>query len=299
MGVSQDPPWDPRAEPLCPVELSRVLVWGCCASATPGRLRLGAGPRWAPGQDERVLPVAGGLCALIPWFPSTVSAWAGSCPRARRRAAVAPRAAAGDTGLPRSPRAASPSSSSSGKGCAGVKCKIVVKTEPEDESYIGCPQGLDATIAGVPSSPSTGEQHGHWGDWELDGTRSPRGSSPLSRTDCRGDVLYRLLRVVSLWGCGTPVALGSCMGTGSAQRCLVTRNSCLEEKQLFLSSHNECLITVGVSEPPARGRGTPPCSLGGWGPCPGAAGAPRPGVRRSERSRRRCQCQHGQSWGCP
>lgn len=47
--------------------------------------------------------------------------------------------------------------SSSGKEWAGVKCEIVVKTEPEDESYIGCPQGLGATVPSVPSYPSTGE----------------------------------------------------------------------------------------------------------------------------------------------
>lgn len=77
-----------------------------------------------------------------------------------------------------------------------MKREIVVKTEPEDESYIGCPQGLGATVPGVPSVPGTGEQRGWLGEGgEVGETRSPPGWSPpvpsrplqaTSRTDCWG-----------------------------------------------------------------------------------------------------------------
>ncbi|KAM6106655.1 uncharacterized protein FYN12_014855, partial [Phoenicopterus ruber ruber] len=42
--------------------------------------------------------------------------------------------------------------SSNRKGWAGVKREIVVKTEPEDESYIGHPHGPGATVPGVPGT---------------------------------------------------------------------------------------------------------------------------------------------------
>ena len=47
--------------------------------------------------------------------------------------------------------------SSPEKNWAGVKHEIVVKMEPEDESYIGCLQdlGAQASIPSVPSVPST------------------------------------------------------------------------------------------------------------------------------------------------
>ncbi|XP_030348892.1 gastrula zinc finger protein XlCGF57.1-like isoform X1 [Strigops habroptila] len=48
---------------------------------------------------------------------------------------------------------AMPDPHGTGKGWDGAKGEIVVKIEPEDEYYIGCPQGLEAT---GPSVPGTG-----------------------------------------------------------------------------------------------------------------------------------------------
>ncbi|GAB0185140.1 zinc finger protein 467 [Grus japonensis] len=47
-----------------------------------------------------------------------------------------------------------PDACGTGKGWAGVKREIVVKTEPEDEPYIGCPRGLG--VPGIPGHPSAG-----------------------------------------------------------------------------------------------------------------------------------------------
>ncbi|XP_037240193.1 gastrula zinc finger protein XlCGF57.1-like isoform X1 [Falco rusticolus] len=72
-----------------------------------------------------------------------------SCGDPAALAPQGPRSCRHDAVLPRSPRAAL---SSSGKGWASVKREIVVKTEPEDESYVSCHQGLDATVPRVPST---------------------------------------------------------------------------------------------------------------------------------------------------
>lgn len=62
--------------------------------------------------------------------------------------------------------------SSSGKGWDGTKGEIMVKMEPEDESYIGCPQGLEAT---GPGAPGIGEQS----TWSSARAVAPRIESPV------------------------------------------------------------------------------------------------------------------------
>lgn len=106
----------------------------CWASAVTGSDRQSQIP-WVPpivpmGDDLCSAPGCGG--SMVPMVALLMAA--GAVPT-----------------VPGNPRAAS---SFSGTGSAGIKCEVVVKTEPEDEPCAGCPWGPAAT---VPSIPSTGE----------------------------------------------------------------------------------------------------------------------------------------------
>lgn len=132
--------WDPRA--------------GCPCLLPPGPSLLGGfvgeDPRWAARSCW------GGRCPGLGGAGGLHSPWGRFCPLRAQPSTMEHVAALLGHQLLSHPENPNLAFSSPGKGWAGVKHEVVVKTEPEDESAIGYPQhpGARAATPGIPSVPS-------------------------------------------------------------------------------------------------------------------------------------------------
>ncbi|KAM9572870.1 uncharacterized protein ACIB01_002004 [Guaruba guarouba] len=107
-----------------------------------------------------------------------------------------------------------------GKGWDSAKGEIVVKMEPEDESYIGCPQGLEATGPGVPGTGIKAEVIGKSENEDVEYGIYSSGSpgqdmTPLDMAcDAKPEVIMKVEPEELHIGCpaGAP---GPCSGAGT------------------------------------------------------------------------------------
>ncbi|XP_033916273.1 zinc finger protein 585A-like [Melopsittacus undulatus] len=115
---------------------------------------------------------------------------------------------------------AMPNPCGTGKGWDGAKGEVVVKMEPEDESYIGCPQGLEATGPGVSGTGIKAEVIGKSEDEDVtygiysSGSPGQDVTPPDMACDAKPEVIMKVELEELHIGCpaGAP---GHCSGTGT------------------------------------------------------------------------------------